>query len=65
MLGTTAGDIIGPVYKFHPIKTRQFPLFSSSSEASQASIHRHPGCVPGEVLPGPAPPGLQSAFQNT
>jgi ADP-ribosylglycohydrolase len=30
MIGAIAGDIIGSVYEFHPIKTKDFPLFSSS-----------------------------------
>jgi ADP-ribosylglycohydrolase len=28
MLGAIAGDIIGSIYEFDPIKTKQFPLFS-------------------------------------
>lgn len=28
MLGAIAGDIIGSVYEFHPIKSEEFPLFS-------------------------------------
>jgi len=32
MLGAIAGDIIGSVYEFHPIKTQQFPLFSGRSD---------------------------------
>jgi ADP-ribosyl-[dinitrogen reductase] hydrolase len=31
MLGAIAGEIIGSVYEFHPIKTQQFPLFSKGS----------------------------------
>jgi len=31
MLGAIAGDIIGSVYEFHPIKTMDFPLFSKRS----------------------------------
>lgn len=31
MLGAIAGDIIGSVYEANPIKTTQFPLFSSDS----------------------------------
>jgi ADP-ribosylglycohydrolase len=30
MIGAIAGDIIGSVYEFHPIKTKDFPLFSPS-----------------------------------
>jgi hypothetical protein len=28
MIGAIAGDIIGSVYEFRPIKTKDFPLFS-------------------------------------
>jgi ADP-ribosylglycohydrolase len=28
MIGAIAGDIIGSVYEFDPIKTKDFPLFS-------------------------------------
>jgi ADP-ribosylglycohydrolase len=31
MLGAIAGDIIGSVYEFHPIKRMTFPLFSAGS----------------------------------
>ncbi len=31
MLGAIAGDIIGSVYEYHPIKTTQFPLFQEGS----------------------------------
>ena len=31
MLGAIAGDIIGSVYEFHPIKSMDFPLFSKRS----------------------------------
>lgn len=28
MFGAIAGDIIGSVYEHHPVKTKDFPLFS-------------------------------------
>ena len=31
MLGAIAGDIIGSVYEFHPVKTADFPLFTETS----------------------------------
>ncbi|MHB8071199.1 MAG: ADP-ribosylglycohydrolase family protein [Candidatus Cryosericum sp.] len=38
MLGAIAGDIIGSVYEFHPIKTVDFPLFSSGSEWTDDTV---------------------------
>jgi ADP-ribosylglycohydrolase len=38
MLGAVAGDIIGSVYEFHPIKTQQFPLFSPGSEWTDDTV---------------------------
>ncbi len=38
MLGAIAGDIIGSVYEFHPIKTQQFPLFSGRSEWTDDTV---------------------------
>ncbi len=38
MLGAIAGDIIGSVYEFHPIKSMDFPLFSKRSEWTDDSV---------------------------
>jgi hypothetical protein len=38
MLGAIAGDIIGSVYEFHPIKTQRFPLFSPGSEWTDDTV---------------------------
>ena len=38
MIGATAGDIIGSVYEFHNIKTKDFPLFSERSIFTDDSI---------------------------
>jgi ADP-ribosylglycohydrolase len=38
MLGAIAGDIIGSVYEFHPIKSMDFPLFSRRSEWTDDSV---------------------------
>jgi ADP-ribosylglycohydrolase len=38
MLGAVAGDIIGSVYEFHPIKSTDFPLFGKRSEWTDDSI---------------------------
>lgn len=31
MIGAIAGDIIGSIYEFNNIKTKEFPLFSPNS----------------------------------
>ncbi|MFZ2414344.1 MAG: ADP-ribosylglycohydrolase family protein [Candidatus Cryosericum sp.] len=38
MLGAIAGDIIGSVYEFHPIKRMEFPLFSAGSEWTDDTV---------------------------
>jgi len=38
MPGAVAGDIIGSVYEFHPIKSTDFPLFGKRSEWTDDSI---------------------------
>ncbi len=38
MLGAIAGDIIGSVYEFNNIKTKEFPLFSNASGFTDDSI---------------------------
>ncbi|AFZ15394.1 ADP-ribosylation/Crystallin J1 [Crinalium epipsammum PCC 9333] len=38
MLGAIAGDIIGSIYEFDNIKTKDFPLFSDDSEFTDDSI---------------------------
>lgn len=38
MLGAFAGDIIGSIYEFNNIKTKDFPLFSNSCFATDDSI---------------------------
>jgi len=38
MLGAVAGDIIGSVYEFHPIKRMDFPLFSPRSEFTDDTV---------------------------
>ncbi len=38
MIGAIAGDIIGSVYEFHNIKTKDFPLFSGRSIFTDDSI---------------------------
>jgi ADP-ribosylglycohydrolase len=38
MLGAIAGDIIGSVYEFHPIKSMDFPLFSKRSEWTDDTV---------------------------
>ncbi len=38
MLGAIAGDIIGSVYEFNPIKTKEFPLFSKNSSFTDDTI---------------------------
>jgi ADP-ribosylglycohydrolase len=38
MMGAIAGDIIGSVYEFAPIKTPDFPLFSPNSDFTDDSV---------------------------
>jgi ADP-ribosylglycohydrolase len=38
MIGAIAGDIIGSVYEFHPIKTTDFPLFKTDSFFTDDSV---------------------------
>ena len=38
MLGAIAGDIIGSVYEFRPIKTKDFPLFGPHSRFTDDSV---------------------------
>ncbi len=38
LLGALAGDIIGSVYEFDPIKRTEFPLFSPSSQVTDDSV---------------------------
>ena len=38
MIGAIAGDIIGSEYEFAPIKTTDFPLFSSNSEFTDDTV---------------------------
>jgi len=38
MIGSIAGDIIGSVYEHHPIKNKDFPLFSSQCRFTDDSV---------------------------
>jgi ADP-ribosylglycohydrolase len=38
MIGAIAGDIIGSVYEFRPIKTKDFPLFRRDSEFTDDTV---------------------------
>jgi ADP-ribosylglycohydrolase len=38
MIGAIAGDIIGSVYEFHPIKTKDFPLFDARCRFTDDSV---------------------------
>ena len=38
MIGALAGDIIGSVYEFNNIKTKEFPLFCIESSYTDDSI---------------------------
>lgn len=38
MLGSIIGDIVGSIYEFHNIKTKDFPLFSEQMEITDDSI---------------------------
>lgn len=38
MIGAIAGDIIGSVFEHHPIKTKDFPLFSENSRITDDSV---------------------------
>ena len=38
LMGAICGDIVGSVYEFDPIKTKEFPLFSSLSEFTDDTV---------------------------
>lgn len=38
MIGSIIGDIVGSIYEFHNIKTKEFPLFSDRSDYTDDSI---------------------------
>lgn len=38
MLGSIIGDIVGSIYEFHNIKTKDFPLFSERCGFTDDSI---------------------------
>lgn len=38
IIGAIAGDIIGSTYEFHPIKTKEFPLFNKKSTFTDDTI---------------------------
>jgi ADP-ribosylglycohydrolase len=38
MLGAIIGDIVGSVYEFHPVKTKEFPLFSAKSRFTDDTV---------------------------
>lgn len=38
MLGAIAGDIIGSVYEYHPLKTKSFPLFGETSKFTDDTV---------------------------
>ena len=38
MFGAIIGDIVGSVYEWNSIKTREFPLFSPSSDFTDDSV---------------------------
>jgi ADP-ribosylglycohydrolase len=38
MLGAIVGDIIGSVYEFNPVKTKEFKLFDTKSEFTDDSV---------------------------
>ena len=38
IIGAIAGDIIGSIYEFHPIKTKEFPLFHKRSTFTDDTI---------------------------
>jgi ADP-ribosylglycohydrolase len=38
MIGAIAGDIIGSIYEGHPIKTKDFPLFSLRSTFTDDTV---------------------------
>ena len=38
MLGAIAGDIIGSVYEYHPLKTKSFPLFCEASRFTDDTV---------------------------
>ena len=49
MLGAIAGDVVGSVYEFEPIKTTQFPLFGPRSAFTDDTVLT---CAVAEVLLG-------------
>ena len=49
MLGAIAGDVVGSVYEFEPIKTTQFPLFGPRSAFTDDTLLT---CAVAEVLLG-------------
>lgn len=50
MLGAIAGDIIGSVYEFHPIKSEDFPLFGEESRFTDDTVMTV--AVAGAILEG-------------
>ena len=38
MLGAIIGDVVGSIYEFNNIRTKDFPLFSEKSQATDDSI---------------------------
>jgi ADP-ribosylglycohydrolase len=38
MLGAIAGDIIGSIYEFDPIKTKNFPLFGAGTTFTDDTV---------------------------
>jgi len=38
MLGAIAGDIIGSIYEFSPIKTKDFPLFGEGTTFTDDTV---------------------------
>ena len=38
MIGAVAGDIIGSVFEFNPIKSTDFPLFSAHSNFTDDTV---------------------------
>ncbi len=38
MLGSIIGDIVGSIYEFHNIKTKEFPLFDERCDYTDDSI---------------------------
>ena len=44
MLGSIIGDIVGSIYEFHNIKTKDFPFFPERGEYTDDSILTPNGC---------------------